>query len=214
MALNTGKQQHSEKKSNAGRGRQDKKSREVYIMLSQTRTYFARLIKLYTKEPYAHASIAFDEDLEEMYSFARLRPKNPFITGFVEEDITSGVFGECTETTCSVYSLKVTQEQYDNLKAQVEIFKQNRDRYSYNFLGIVGVMIQKPINSKNRYFCSQFVAHILEESGIRLFNKSSSLVRPFDIRICPKFKRIYQGKLVNYREYRSLYLNNQIGYSN
>ena len=180
--------------------------REIFIMLSQTKTYFARLIKLYTKEPYAHASIAFDEDLEEMYSFARLRPRNPFVTGFVEEDITSGVFGECIETTCSVYSLKVTQEQYDRLKVEVETFKKNRQKYAYNFLGIVGVMIHKPINSTNRYFCSQFVAHILEKSGIILFNKSSALVRPFDIRICPKLKKVYQGKLVNYRSY----LNNQL----
>lgn len=187
--------------------------REIYIMLSQTKTYFARLIKLYTREPYAHASIAFDEDLEEMYSFARLRAKNPFITGFVEEDITSGVFGACIETTCSVYSLKVSQEQYDQLKSEIEIFKQNRKKYSYNFLGIVGVMIHKPVNSKNRYFCSQFVAHLLEKSGIHLFNKSSGLVRPFDIRMCPKLKKIYQGKLVDYRDYRHLVINQQVSTS-
>ncbi|ROR26303.1 hypothetical protein EDD66_10825 [Mobilisporobacter senegalensis] len=209
MASKSRKNHYFKNRANSKEKEQLPEDREIYIMLSQTRTYFARLIKLYTKEPYAHASIAFDEDLEEMYSFARLRPKNPFITGFVEEDINSGVFGACTETTCCVYSLKVTQEQYDRLKSEVEVFKRNRDKYSYNFLGIVGVMIHKPINSKNRYFCSQFVAHILEKSGIKLFNKSSALVRPFDIRICPKLKKIYQGKLVDYRDYRNLILNNQ-----
>ena len=209
MAINRKKPHYLRKKKNRRKKERAQKNREVYIMLSQTRTYFARLIKLYTREPYAHASIAFDEDLEEMYSFARLRPKNPFISGFLEEDITSGVFGACTETTCCVYSLKVTEEQYARLKSEVEIFKKNRNKYSYNFLGIVGVMIHKPINSENRYFCSQFVAYILDKGGINLFNKDSGLVRPFDIRVCPKLKKVYQGKLVNYRQYRHFILNNQ-----
>lgn len=209
MAINRKKAHYLRKKKKRRKKERAQKNREVYIMLSQTRTYFARLIKLYTREPYAHASIAFDEDLEEMYSFARLRPKNPFISGFLEEDITSGVFGACTETTCCVYSLKVTEEQYARLKSEVEIFKKNRNKYSYNFLGIVGVMIHKPINSENRYFCSQFVAYILDKGGINLFNKDSGLVRPFDIRVCPKLKKVYQGKLVNYRQYRHFILNNQ-----
>ena len=209
MAINRKKAHYLRKKKKRRKKERAQKNREVYIMLSQTRTYFARLIKLYTREPYAHASIAFDEDLEEMYSFARLRPKNPFISGFLEEDITSGVFGACTETTCCVYSLKVTEEQYARLKSEVEIFKKNRNKYSYNFLGIVGVMIHKPINSENRYFCSQFVAYILDRGGINLFNKDIGLVRPFDIRVCPKLKKVYQGKLVNYRQYRHFILNNQ-----
>lgn len=196
-------------KKNENKMKQPVKDREVYIVLTQTRTYFARLIKLYTKEPYAHASIAFDDDLEEMYSFARLKPNNPFITGFVEEDIESGVFGQCVETTCSVYSLKVTTEQYDRLKDEIEVFKQNREKYSYNFLGLVGVMVNIPINSDRRYFCSQFVAYILERSGIKLFGKSCGLVRPFDIRMCPKLKLVYKGHLGSYRTDRENILREQ-----
>lgn len=182
---------------------------EVYIVLTQTRTYFARLIKLYTREPYAHASIAFDADLLEMYSFGRKRPNNPFITGFIEEYIDSGVFGKYVETACSVYSLKVTKEQYQRIQEEVEIFKANRERYSYNFLGILGVMVNIPVNSQNRYFCSQFIAYILERSGINLFHKSYGLVRPFDIRMCPKLKKVYKGKLINYRTEKDNVLSEQ-----
>lgn len=171
----------------------------IYILLSQTRTYAARLIRFYTGEPYAHASIALDENLDNMYSFARLKTNNPFITGFVEEHIDGGVFGKYTETACSVYQLKVTKEQYINVKHEIEDFKRNKDRYSYNYLGIVGVMVNYPITRKNKYFCSQFVAYLLEKSGINIFNKESALVRPFDIRVCPELKRIYKGTLVDYR---------------
>lgn len=183
---------------------------EIFIMLSQTKTYFARLIKLYTREPYAHASIALDGKLQEMYSFGRKRPNNPFVTGFIEEDIESGVFGKYIETTCSVYSLKITKEQYNNLRKEVEIFKKNKEKYAYNFIGIVGVMVNFPINLEKRYFCSQFVAYILERSGIKLFNKSYGLVKPFDFRICPKLKLVYKGKLINYREQYNEQLQGQL----
>lgn len=182
---------------------------EVYIVLTQTRTYFARLIKLYTREPYAHASIAFDADLDEMYSFGRKKVNNPFITGFIKEEIDSGVFGKYVGTACSVYSLKVTREQYERLKEEVEIFKANKEKYSYNFLGILGVMVNIPVNMENRYFCSQFIAYILERSGINLFNKSYGLVRPFDIRICTKLKKVYKGKLINYRTQKNDILSEQ-----
>ena len=62
----------------------------IYIVLTQTKTYPARAIRLYTQEPYAHASIAFDENLEEMYSFARRGVYNPFNAGFIREDIDKG----------------------------------------------------------------------------------------------------------------------------
>lgn len=180
------------------------KDKSIYIVLTQTRTYPARLIRFYTKEPYAHASIAFDEELEEMYSFARKGKRNPFRAGFIREDITSGVFGSCTETNCSIYRLKVTQIQYQRVREELEIFKQNKEKYSYNFLGIVGVMMNIPIQSEHRYFCSQFVAYLLEQSGIRLSHKNCALVRPVDIRMSPQLKRIYSGTLVDYRRTHTL----------
>lgn len=56
-------------------------SRYIYIVLLQTGTVPAKLIKFYTRNPYAHASIAFDSNLSEMYSFARR--KRYFCSQFV-----------------------------------------------------------------------------------------------------------------------------------
>lgn len=189
------KQKQTKKKD-----KNDLKKKSVYIVLTQTKTYPARLIRFYTKEPYAHASIAFDEELEEMYSFARKGRWNPFRAGFIKEELDSGVFGSCIETSCHVYELKVTEKQYQRVREELNIFKKNKEKYSYNFLGIVGVMMNIPIQREKRYFCSQFVAYLLEQSGIRLFNKSCALVRPLDIRMCPQLRSVYRGRLVDYRQ--------------
>lgn len=177
----------------------EQKNRTVYIVLTLTQTYPARVIHLYTSEPYAHASIAFDEDLEEMYSFARRGIWNPFNAGFVEEDITNGIFGKYTSTTCNIYQLKITESQYIKLRKEIEIFKCNKEDYSYNYLGLLGAAVNIPIQLGQRYFCSQFVAHILERSDIKIFSKECALVKPSDIRLNPRLKSIYRGKLSDYR---------------
>lgn len=190
---------HLKKLGNKKLHSHNKKKRNVYIVLTQTQTYPARIIHLYTHEPYAHASIAFDEDLEEMYSFARRGIRNPFNAGFIEEDINSGIFGKFRSTTCSIFRLKITEKQYIRLREEIEIFKRNKDAYSYNFLGLIAAALNIPVRSKQRYFCSQFVAYVLERSGIRIFNKSYALVKPRDIRLNPRLQAIYRGKLCEYR---------------
>jgi len=180
------------------------KNRTVYIVLTLTQTYPARVIHLYTSEPYAHASIAFDEDLEEMYSFARRGIWNPFNAGFVEEDINNGIFGKYTSTTCSIYQLKITENQYIRLREEIEVFKCNKSDYSYNYLGLLGAAVNVPIQARQRYFCSQFVAYILERSDIHIFNKDCALVKPSDIRLNPRLKSIYRGRLADYRMEKGL----------
>lgn len=179
--------------------------RNVYIVLSQTRTYPARAIRLYTHEPYAHASIAFDEDLEEMYSFARRGRYNPFNAGFIREYIDKGVFGRYHTTACSIYRLQITQEQYACLRNEINIFNQNKKAYSYNYIGLIGAAFNIPVRSRHRYFCSQFVAYVLEQSGINIFNKNYALIKPRDIRINPALETIYEGRLSLYRVYRKKY---------
>jgi hypothetical protein len=180
-------------------GSKNSRCKNVYIVLTQTQTYPARLIHFYTNEPYAHASIAFDEDLEEMYSFARRGIWNPFNAGFIEEDINGGIFGKYRSTTCSIYRLRITEQQYIRLREEVEVFKQNKDNYSYNFLGLIAAALNIPVRAKQRYFCSQFVAYVLEQSGIKIFNKNYALVKPRDIRLNPRLKAIYRGRLAEYR---------------
>ena len=184
----------------------EQKNRTIYIVLTQTKTYPARAIKLYTKEPFAHASITFDENLEEMYSFARRGKYNPFNAGFIREYIDRGVFGRFKSTRCSIYRLYITERQYQNLRKEIDIFVRNKNSYSYNYLGLIAAAFNIPVRSKSRYFCSQFVAYVLEKSGINIFSKSYALVKPRDIRTNPYLIPVYEGMLSQYRLYRQKFL--------
>ena len=87
--------------------------KKIYIILTHTGTILSTIIKYYTKDEFSHVSIALDADLEEMYSFGRLHPYNPFLGSFVHESIKKGTFKRFKNTKAKVYSLFVTDDQYE-----------------------------------------------------------------------------------------------------
>ncbi|KAB8139362.1 hypothetical protein F9U64_00780 [Gracilibacillus oryzae] len=170
----------------------------VYIMLSDTGTLFTTMIKKYTKAPYNHASISFDPELKELYSFGRKNPKNPLHGGFVKEDIWTGTFRRYPDTICVIYKLEVSERQKAKMRRVLNVFIKNNNKYLYNILGVLGVSVKEPIEFSNSYFCSQFVAEILNRSGIKLWDKLSVMITPDDFRSCDQLELIYEGKLLEF----------------
>ncbi|MEH7179115.1 hypothetical protein [Neobacillus vireti] len=169
--------------------------RKVYILLTNTGSFLTKLIKLYTKKPYNHASIAFDYELSEVYSFGRKTARNPFIGGFVKEDVLTGLF---THADCAIYSFTVTEDQLRKMYQYIEAIEARKKQYRYNFLGLIGVMFNTPIDRKKAFFCSQFVASLLKDCDTLHFDKPLSLIAPYDLQQVPNFQFEYEGKLRDY----------------
>jgi hypothetical protein len=169
--------------------------KNIYIMLTHSGSIPSSMIKFYTREPYSHVSISFDVNLNEMYSFGRKKIRNPLVGGFVTENIESGIYLIFTETTYALYTLSVSEEQYRRIKENILEFERMKDDFSYNFAGLLGIMLGYPVNRQNSYFCSQFVAYLLERSGVEIFDKPFGLVTPKDFRTCSSLKLLKSGKL-------------------
>lgn len=177
--------------------------RKVYLLLTDTGTLFTRMIKLYTKECHNHASIGFDCELTEVYSFGRKRPRNPFIGGFVKEDIRSELF---RKATCAVYVFTVTENQYDNMLRLIKEIDANKQKYRYNLLGLFAIALNKQIPRKHAFFCSHFVAKVLQEGRVLETNKHISMITPQDLKKASSHKLVYQGNLQSYFSYRDNHL--------
>ncbi len=175
------------------------KCKNLYILLTHSGTTLSHMVKLYTREPYSHVSLSFDESLRKMYSFGRKKPRNPLIGGFVREDIESGIYTIFTETEYALYTMPVSEEQYENLRKTITEFEQMSDVFKYNLIGLIGIMVGYPINRANSYFCSQFVAYTFEQSGISVFDKPFGLVTPKDFRTNDSFSLLKSGKLSYFR---------------
>ncbi|SET93086.1 hypothetical protein SAMN05421676_11152 [Salinibacillus kushneri] len=170
----------------------------VYILLTKTGTFFSQAIGLYTKEPYNHVSISIDKELTELYSFGRKKTCNPLRAGFVKENIQDGVYAKFPDTTCEVYALQVSKRQKEKIERTIRHFKQNKNDYRYNLLGIAAVPFGKSLERKYAYFCSQFVATVLKMAGIELWDKPLGLITPGEYRSTRLLQKVYEGPLSTY----------------
>src|SRR5690554_4373177 len=128
----------------------------IYLVFSKTGTWLSKIIYIFSHIRYAHSSISFDDSLTKMYSFGRINPENPFSGGFVEENLYEGVYKKFSGCECLIYKIKINNEQYELLQQQIEKFLSEKNNLKYNFLGLFGVLLNKPVRRKNHYFCSQF----------------------------------------------------------
>ena len=101
----------------------EKIMKKIYIILTYSGTFLSRIIKCYTKDEFSHISISLDSKLRQMYSFGRLNPYNPFIGGFVHEEVNKGTFKRCPKTKAKIYSLEIEYEQYEKLKYAIYYIK-------------------------------------------------------------------------------------------
>ncbi|WP_187385748.1 hypothetical protein [Gorillibacterium timonense] len=171
------------------------KHRTIYILLTDTGTWFTRMIRLYTKAAYNHASIAFDSELSEVYSFGRKQPHNPFVGGFIKENLHNELF---RDATCSLYSCQVEEEAYQRMKERVRRMEQSADRYKYNLLGVFAIMLKLEMERHDAFFCSEFVAWLLEDGGIKAVDKPACRVTPADLAEGRAFVPLYEGELQSY----------------
>ncbi|MBE1553049.1 hypothetical protein [Sporosarcina limicola] len=169
--------------------------RTIYIVLTDTGTLLSRAIGLYTREDLNHASIAFDEQLTEMYSFGRKQRHNPFVGGFVKEEAAEGIF---RDADCAIFSCEVSDEEYDKMRMKIRQIEQNKEQYRYNFIGLFGIAFKVKIQRKRAFFCSQFVATIVNESGVPMFAIKPYLVQPHHFADVPCLIQIYEGDLQVY----------------
>lgn len=170
--------------------------KKLYVILTQTGTIPAKLIKLFTKAPYNHTSITTDVELIEIWSFCRKHKITPLPAGFVNET-EIGVFNMFNSVPCEIYSFDVTEEQYEKYEKMIDHFRAESKMYSYNVLGLFGIVFGIPVHRKNRFICSQFVAHILQECEIASFYKDLCLVIPDDFRHLDNATLVYQGDMKN-----------------
>lgn len=153
----------------------------LYIVLTRTDTVISRLIQLIKNDEYTHASISLDKELNYMYSFSRRNTYNPFIGRFRKEDINEGLYKLCDTLHGVIIEVDVSREQHEKAKALLGHFITNSSYYKYNYMGLLYNLLNKPASRDDRFLCSEFVYHILKESGIADFNISKNLVRPQDL---------------------------------
>lgn len=171
--------------------------KKIYIVLTHTGTNLSKIIKFFTKDEFSHISIALDQNLDEMYSFGRLNPYNPFWGGFVHEKINEGTFKRFYKTMSQVYSLEIDETKYNKIKEAIEIIKKDKKKYKFNIIGLFAVGLHKRIHFDNSFYCAEFVKYVLDKSDIE--TNLPEIIRPENFKALAGMKQEYKGRLKDYR---------------
>lgn len=136
----------------------------VFLIFTQGKTpIISSGIKFVTHSKYSHASISFDPELNEVYSFNMGAPGENG-SGFVRENLKY-----FKDNVISVMAFFAPNKIVDNLKEKINSFKDNKTTYDF------GIILNKLLHidrrtSNNEYnqVCSTFVDSVLKSNGINL----------------------------------------------
>jgi len=110
-----------------------------------------------------------------------------------------------------IVSIECTSEQKQNIANQLKECFEQRFHYHYCVLGLPMLLCNIPFYQKNHYTCSSFVANILENNGIELFDKHFSLVTPRDFYELENTEVVYEGSLHKFNEICLRYPKQNVG---
>jgi hypothetical protein len=140
----------------------------IYVVLSQTPTRVGGAIRKLAGIQYNHASIAFDRELRQLYSFARRQYKNPLDAGLVREHPDCFSLGRSERVNARIYKIPVTRQQYLRGKSRILEIRHDGDGYLYNLFSVLLFPIMKGFETYKAYSCAEFVAHMLRTMDIEL----------------------------------------------
>ena len=167
----------------------------IYILLTRSGTLLSKLVYAVTGASYTHASMAFDEELNCLYSSTRKNGYTMFPAGPSKEYLNKGVFRLRDDAPCALYTLEVSDEAYFRALHCAEEFMRHSEEYSFNTLGLILCGLHIRWQRRHHYFCSQFVSEVLEQSGALALPKDSTLMHPSDYTRLPGLECLYTGPL-------------------
>ncbi|MBQ8681957.1 MAG: hypothetical protein IJ509_03495 [Bacilli bacterium] len=170
--------------------------KKIYIVLTHSGSLLSRAIKIVKHYEYTHVSIALDKNLNQMYSFGRIKPYNAFVGGFVQESPKFGTFKRFSKTKSKIICIDVTTKQYNKIKKLMKYFNRERNHYKFNFIGLCSVAFHIKITQENGFYCAEFIKYVFDKSDVK--TNLPDLVTPEDFLNLDNTTAIYKGYLKNY----------------
>ena len=167
----------------------------VYVVLHHSGTFMANIVKMATGKQYSHVCIAFNAELRPHFTMGSKKFNsnvlNPEDVGLVIMNPTDKFF-KVYKTTYSVYVMYVNKKQYEAMQNCLRYFINNKDKIRYDFINCVSAWLGISSEKSERYFCSKFVAKVID-AGFKL-GKVASLWLPTDFQALQNVSLVNKGE--------------------
>lgn len=178
----------------------------VYIFVCHTGTLLSSLIQLWTKDQYSHSLISFDASMTQMYSFGRKKlnddiPITGASNGFAVDDINNDFYTKWKKNIkYATFVIFVTKKQRAAMIKKVKFFIENQVKFTYDMAGLFAYAAHLPHEKQWSYFCSGFVADVLQTGEVLGKKRSYSSYSPQDLAELPMAYKVNEGD--DFSEYR------------
>ena len=157
-----------------------KETKTIAILFSTYTDFASKIVYLFSLKGYTHVSLALDTNNEYFYAFNT--------KGFRKE-FPKKHKKRTKNNIC--FHLEITNEQYKKLQLLIQEFKRKESTYTYSWLGLIFCLFRFKYKEKNKYFCSQFIATLLEKAEILKLKKDASKYLPNELK-----KELATSKLI------------------
>src|SRR6056300_1291251 len=129
---------------------QDKK---IKVLLFRGKGLLSTLIRWKTNSIYSHAAILLPDGKTIIESWQGAGVRKKIMTDWKYVD---------------AYNIDLTNEQIGYIVSYLE----SKVGYKYDYLGALGIALNKPYQKKSRYFCFELVFEAFQYIGIKLLNRT------------------------------------------
>lgn len=134
--------------------------RELFILVSQTQTGIARIIRRVSGYPYNHVSVTLDPGLERWYSFARYVQDAPFYAGLVSES-TRRLCAPEGDILVRAYRIEIPEQMAARLEGLLALADDPGSGLIYNHFDAVAGIFGFRMHLPRCYTCLSFACEIL-----------------------------------------------------
>lgn len=170
--------------------------KNLYVIISQTHTGVAGVIRKLGKTKYNHAAISLDKDLSSMYAFARLKHRSILLGQLVRENMYRYSLGKYDYVGGKVFELQVTDEQYVEIENVISDMYKEGD-YLYNLFSVLLTPVMGGFSTYKSFSCVEFVMYLLKELGCKI-ERPLYAYRPDDLQNVLKDNVVFEGNLLDY----------------
>lgn len=146
--------------------------RSISIILTKYADALSNLVYYLTGRSYTHAAISLDDGSGIYYSFCF----KEFCRESMEKYRRRGVKNSLR------LRLEVPEDVYEGLQRKLSYMEQNAWAYEYSMLGVFCALLHIPFRRHRHYFCSQFVAELLESTGAVRFSCPTCITLPSQLK--------------------------------
>lgn len=163
-----------------------KNTHTISILFSTYTDFISRLIALFSGFDCTHVSISLDNEDEYFYAFNT--------KGFRKEYPRKHK-KRTKENVC--LRMQISEAQYKKIRNRLNKFERKKHKYSYDYLGIFLCLFRLHRRTEFKYFCSSFVAELLEKAEVVSLEKKNTRYLPSQLKrellLCPLLIGIAQN---------------------